>query len=110
MIRFRLATGALLLAAAAASAQQPERFAGDPAAGHELALRWCVGCHTLLGRSAGSDVAPSFRSIAHNPAKDPDHLRGFLSHPHWPMPPLQLSRTEIENVVAYLQELGRAKD
>lgn len=110
MIRMVSGLGALLFAVLTASAQQSERFSGDPAAGRAIALRWCVGCHTLPDRAAGSDVAPSFRSIGRDPSKNPDHLRGFLSHPHWPMPPLQLSRTEIENVIAYLQELGQAKE
>lgn len=112
MIRLAFATSALLLAALTAFAQPAatERFRGDPVAGRAIALRWCVSCHTLPGVASGSDVAPSFRAIALDRSKDADHLRGFLSHPHWPMPPLQLGRTEIENIVAYLAELSRTND
>jgi len=101
---------AAIVLATTASAQQPPpqpsaRFGGNPAQGEAIAMRWCASCHTLPGGKSASDVAPSFRAIARDPRKDSDHLRGFLSHPHWPMPPLQLSRNEIENIIAYLQAL-----
>ena len=73
-----------------------------------IARRWCARCHAVAGEKSASDMAPPFQVIARTRASDPDRLRGFLSRPHWPMPPLQLSRQEIENIVAYLQSLGSA--
>jgi mono/diheme cytochrome c family protein len=34
-----------------------------------------------------------------------DEIRGWLADPHPPMPNLELSRREIEDIVAYLQSL-----
>ncbi|MBV8457983.1 MAG: cytochrome c [Acetobacteraceae bacterium] len=94
-----------------ANAQAPEQHPPAHASashGAEIAQHWCSSCHLVSSTArAGSDVAPSFRSIAADPSKTPDHLRGFLSRPHWPMPPLQLSGNEIEDIVAYLGTLHR---
>lgn len=73
-------------------------------------MRWCANGHTTPGGSSASDVAPSFRAVARDPLESADHLRGFLSRPHRPMPPLQLSRNEIENVIAYLQKPVRGPE
>jgi mono/diheme cytochrome c family protein len=113
MIRAALLFGVIVLVASAADTaaqQRPARFAGHAAVGKAIALRWCTGCHTLPGHAAASDVAPSFRAIARDPHEDPDHLRGFLSRPHWPMPPLELSRNEIEDIIAYLHTIRHGRD
>jgi hypothetical protein len=34
-----------------------------------------------------------------------EQLRAFLSHPHGAMPDLALSRTEIDDLTAYIQSL-----
>lgn len=81
----------------------------SPAAarGLSLAQRWCAGCHVIGDGRSGTDAAPTFRSIALDPQKGPDHLRAFLAQPHPPMPPVPLGRQEIDDLVAYIQSLAQ---
>jgi cytochrome c len=80
--------------------------AGDPQAGHDLARSWCSGCHLIESTSHGGDAAPPFATIAAENAGDPARLRGWLTDPHPPMPNLNLSRAEIEDIIAYLMSLA----
>ncbi len=75
---------------------------GDAERGEKLARQWCGSCHMLEGAKRAGDAAPTFREIARDPKRSADELRAFLSRPHPPMPPLALSRQEIEDLVAYL--------
>jgi len=103
MVR-RVALMTALLAGAAAS---PSFAAGDAQAGHQLARQWCTGCHVVDDAAqGGSDTAPSFASIAHRRANDQTWLRGWLTSPHPPMPNLNLSRQQIDDVMAYLGTLA----
>lgn len=72
--------------------------------GHRLARTWCSSCHEVEGAD-GSDVAPSFRQIATDPATTPKRLRAWLSTPHPAMPDFNLSRPEIDSIIAYLETL-----
>ena len=88
------------------SANTPLRGAklyGDATRGKEVVERWCVNCHTM-GASA-DDRAPSLLALAANPAKSEGYIRAFLMRPHAPMPPLNLTTQEIEDVVSYLRNL-----
>ncbi len=79
----------------------------DPVAGRRLANRWCTSCHVVDSGKGGTDAVPTLASIAHDPNRGPNWARQWLSSPHPPMPDLNLSRNEIEDVVAYLQSLAR---
>jgi Cytochrome c, mono- and diheme variants len=86
--------------------------AADALAGKRIADRWCTSCHVVESGSKGSpargtDAVPTLASIAHDPQRGPDWPRQWLTSPHPPMPDLNLSRAEIEDVVAYLQSLSR---
>ena len=118
MIRrwFTYLTGAALAAIALseavgqAPAGQPAGGApsrGDRRIGEALAKRWCNECHLVGGARKATDAAPAFESIARDPANSTDHLRAFLSRPHAPMPPIPLSGTEVEDLIAYIRSLGR---
>ena len=99
---------AMLIVCTTAIAQEPMPSGAtrpNGARGEALARHSCSGCHVVGGATSGTDAAPTFRSIARDPNKDPDHLRGFLVQPHPPMVPLQLSRMEIEDLIAYFQQL-----
>lgn len=96
---------ALLLAAAASSVAMPGFAAGDVATGKLAARRWCASCHVVEPGGHGSDAVPDFPSIAADPKKTDDVLRTFLADPRHPMPNLQLSRREIEDLVAYIASL-----
>ena len=90
-----------LIVAAPALAQ------GDPEAGHALALRWCTACHVVDRAGEGADAGPAFPSLLADGERTADEIRGWLVDPHPPMPNLALTRQEIEDVVAYLQNLAR---
>lgn len=98
---------ALSAVAAPAGAQQAAEKHGDPERGEAMAKRWCGGCHLLEGAQRAADSAPAFEAIAHDPNKGPGFIRAFLAAPHPPMPPLSLSRPEIEDFVAYFEALKR---
>lgn len=82
--------------------------AGDSAAaadiqnGAALARQWCVGCHALENQSNVSDLTPSFQSVARRRAGQANYLKMYLIRPHAPMPPLNLSNREIDDLVAYI--------
>lgn len=89
--------GAAVLLALAAL--QPAH-AQNAANGGRLASQWCSNCHADANR--GSDTVPTFQGIANRPGRDAQYLRTFLSNPHPPMPPFQIGRTDIEDLVAYI--------
>ncbi len=98
-----------LLMVAAIAALPGTALAQDAAAGRAVAQTWCANCHTVEARPVTSaDQAPGFMVIANRPGLTADGLRAFLSTPHGRMPDLSLSRTDIDNAIAYLLSL-RAK-
>jgi mono/diheme cytochrome c family protein len=82
-------------------------LAADVTRGKAIAQRWCSACHLVAPEQtrAVADV-PSFAAVARKklPA---DSLKAFLSDPHPKMPDMNLTRSEIEDIVAYIQTLGR---
>jgi len=81
--------------------------AGDGKAGLLLARQWCTGCHVVDTAGNGTDAAPAFPTIAREHSADQSWLRAWLTAPHPPMPNLNLSREEIDNISVYLQSLAR---
>ena len=75
----------------------------DADSGAQLARQWCANCHVIGNNSAGPvpQGPPSFQMIAHS-GLTVDQLRAFLSHPHGAMPDLSLTRTEIDELIAYI--------
>ncbi len=81
--------------------------AGDPETGRALAQSWCTPCHVVeTGQADASDAGPPFQQIADDPARTDDQLRVWLADPHPPMPNLNLGRTEIDHLIAYIRSLG----
>lgn len=80
-------------------------IAADAVHGGQLAQQWCASCHVLPANPKQSALQgpPSFRDLARS--KTPDQLRVFLLQPHGSMPPLALSRPEIDDLVAYIESL-----
>ena len=91
----------LLLPLRAASA------ASDVEEGKALAREWCSSCHMVAPGVAPSttDAAPPFPKMAEDPAYTEERLRGWLWAPHPPMPDFDLSRFEIESLIAYIKSL-----
>ena len=78
--------------------------AGDPAEGHRLAQTWCSNCHLVdpQSQTRASDATPSFTAIAKMPSTTSLSLHAFLFTPHPPMPDFRLSRTQIDDLTAYI--------
>ena len=95
LIFLGLALGALANPALAADAER----------GRELALRWCVACHVVDEKEPGGDAGPAFASVVNRLGRTEDELRGWLSDPHPPMPDMNLSAVEIDDILAYILSL-----
>ena len=82
--------------------------AADSNQGARLAERWCVSCHVPgpgMKTGPGTDAGPPFAQIAADPALTEQRLRGWLANPHPPMPNLNLTRAEIEDLIAHIRSL-----
>lgn len=83
---------------------------GDPARGKTIAERWCIQCHTADPTRA-NDQIPSLPDLAQTTVRTEDAIRGFLMRPHAPMPPLELSLQQIEDLISYTRNIAdRAPD
>ena len=100
-----LALGPTAAPQTAAAETAAAETAGPAKRGAEIAARWCSDCHATGASARASDVGPPFPEIARK--RSPDYLRGFLANPHFrgQMPPFDLTRDRIEDLVAYLQSL-----
>jgi cytochrome c len=78
----------------------------DASKGAQIARQWCANCHVIGGNPAGPvpQGPPSFQMVAHS-GMTADQLRAFLSHPHGAMPNLALTRTEIDDLIGYIETL-----
>jgi len=98
---------ALIVASTFATSSSPS-IAADVNHGEQLARRWCAGCHVVAAdqRQASADV-PSFAAIARTPGFGPEKVAFFLLHPHPKMPDLSLSRSEANDIAAYIGSLAK---
>lgn len=89
--------------AAALGAAIPAAIAADAANGERLARRWCAACHVVAPdqRQVTTDVAP-FSEIAGKGPVDAARIAFFLLAPHPKMPDMSLSRSEAEDLAAYI--------
>jgi len=95
---------AALLAASPAPAQPG---LSDKGHGRDLAERLCSNCH-LASRDAkfsGTQMAPPFPAIANRKDQTPQRLAGAIIIPHPEMPTIQLTMSEIRDIVAYIMSL-----
>ncbi len=96
-----VATACLVFACLSSAA-----LAADSRHGKLLAERWCASCH-LVGpqqTQASADV-PTFAAIGRDPAFDAPKLAFFLLDPHPKMPDMQLTRSEAQDLAAYIGTL-----
>jgi mono/diheme cytochrome c family protein len=81
-------------------------YSADVRHGLELAKRWCAACH-LVARDqqrANAD-APPFASIAKLPNFNANILAYSVLAPHPKMPDMSLSRSEADDIAAYIATL-----
>jgi mono/diheme cytochrome c family protein len=98
-----LAVGALAVCGALTSA-----WSADVDHGERLARRWCAACHIVApDQTGGRDNIPPFATIAKIPGFGAGNIVLFLLDPHPKMPDMQLSRSEAEDLAAYIVRLGR---
>jgi mono/diheme cytochrome c family protein len=95
------------LALSAAVAASSPSAAADVAKGEQLTRQWCVHCHVIAAAPAAGTVQqgpPSLRAVAQG-GRSGGQLRAFLSRPHGAMPDLALARSEIDDLIAYIETL-----
>ena len=95
----------------------PQQAQADTAAkqvrielGRDLARLWCSHCHAV---DAGATQAvqpdvPAFMEIAARPGQTVENIQAALIDPHPPMPNLDLTRVQTENLAAYILSLRTA--
>jgi mono/diheme cytochrome c family protein len=79
--------------------------AADPAQGHALAKRWCAECHVVAPDQTTAKVdAPPFATIS--ATRRAGEITTFLQQTHANMPDMTLSRSEIADLIAWMQSLA----
>jgi mono/diheme cytochrome c family protein len=101
-VELSIFAGALALVLVGSAAAQE---AGDPAAGHALASKFCSSCHIVGAERVGSDAAPPFRAIAADPNKSFIELHAWRGPMHPVISNLSLTRQQIADINAYLDSL-----
>jgi mono/diheme cytochrome c family protein len=104
MIPSRLSAG-MMLFLALPPAVHAAPASGNAAAGRELVLRSCTSCHATENATSASDTAPPLSFISRDIKDRRVWVRGWLMNPHPPMRGINLSRQEINDVIAYLETL-----
>lgn len=70
----------------------------------------CQSCHQLYG--LGGYMGPDLTNIASEKGKGPGYMQSFIKYGTGKMPNLNLSDTEVANIIAYLSwvdKSGRSK-
>ena len=96
----------VLLLAFAIALLGPNVSHADMANGERLAHQWCANCHVINGGGPSATLPqgpPSFRVAAGH--LNPGELRAFLSHPHGQMPHFSLTRSEIDDLITYIEAI-----
>ena len=101
------------LVASLSAPAAPGLAAGNPDAVSGLVSEQCTACHEIPGYKPRYEKAegvnpPPFQDIADNPDRYPvDQIRTFLQHPHYPMGKFTLSPSDIENLIAFIENLKK---
>jgi mono/diheme cytochrome c family protein len=78
--------------------------AGLPTTGKIIAVKWCASCHKVTDEqnTTMADV-PTFAAIAKEWIENVQPLKSILADPHPIMPNFDLTRNEIDDLLAYIQ-------
>jgi mono/diheme cytochrome c family protein len=83
-------------------------MAADAAKGETLARRWCAPCHVVAkNQKQPTAEATPFATIAKRPKFDAGYVALYLLAPHPRMPDMALSRSEAEDLAAYIGTLDK---
>ncbi|PLX38285.1 MAG: cytochrome C552 [Hyphomicrobiales bacterium] len=86
----------------------PVLAGGSVESGAAIAQTWCINCHVVADdQSVARSEAPSFQSLGSDPDRTAEGLKAFLFDPHPPMPDMNLSRDEVDDVVAYILSFSK---
>ncbi len=97
---------AIVMLAALPAKEARAAVSGDAAAGKALAESSCASCHLVSpDQTSATTEAPPFETIAKRPPEEIENLPAFLAAPHPPMPPISLTRRQIDDIVAYIESL-----
>jgi mono/diheme cytochrome c family protein len=101
--------GAALLAVAPGLAFAAD--SADASNGRYIAETWCARCHAIDPgeRASPRPPAPSFWVLSRDPAATSTAIRVLLQTPHKTMPNIRFSPQEVDDLIAYIQGLSRAK-
>ncbi len=87
------------------AATSSNAFAADALKGETLAKRLCASCHVVSQRQIqGTTLTPSFSEIAKKPDFNKRAIAYFLLAPHPPMPDMNLTRSEADDLAAYIAD------
>ncbi|MEO1207396.1 MAG: cytochrome c [Pseudomonadota bacterium] len=88
-------------------ADDKKDWAADAARGQVLAERLCATCHVVGPTQTGAATAgpPTFASIANRPGQTRERILNVLIAPHPPMPNVQMTLHEIDDIIAYLDTM-----
>jgi mono/diheme cytochrome c family protein len=83
---------------------------GDAKAGKKIADRSCAQCHDIeAGDRDNFRIAPTFQTVADDPAVTEPALRTFFETPHVSDPAARLTARETTDVLTYLLTLKRSR-
>lgn len=116
-LRFLILATCLTLAACTTT-PRPLSLAGIPPLpqltaaqqrGHDVAVRRCSGCHTVGLDDGGAGEGPSFSKLArrYNPISLERRFAEVSQHGFDRMPPVEFTRSEAEDLIAYVNSLPR---
>jgi mono/diheme cytochrome c family protein len=80
-------------------------LAADASHGETIVKRWCAECHMVAAGQKATTEAPPFSGIAKRPDFDAAKVAFFLLYPHPKMPNMQLTRSEVADIAAYMATL-----
>ena len=105
----RVAAGVILVALGGPGGARAQDV--DTGAGYTLARQWCAECHDIRrgGLASRNLDAPPFSDLVENPAMTEIAIRALLRRPHATMPNIQFTAEQMDQIVAYLLSLRRAR-
>jgi len=85
-------------------------YAEDPKPIRGIIAEHCIDCHQVPGFLEENRTpqigAPDFQEIANNPKiYTRQRLESFLRQPHFPMRQFKSSRSDIQNIIGFIENL-----